>query len=119
MGEMIQSEQSEQIEQREQREQIEKRVEELFDELVEFQRKKVLRTAREILPYLTEDDVLNPHDFPELMKNPIFNYEEGLASGLLAAQVAIRARVFRDPIGEVASDLPPGVANSSLQQLAL
>lgn len=74
---------------------FEARFEELFEELIQQQRGKVLKTARTHLPHLTEDDVLNPHDFPELMADPIFNYEEGLAAGLLTAQIAIRARLLR------------------------
>jgi hypothetical protein len=72
------------------------RIETLFEELLEQQQAKVLRIARERLPYLTADDILNPHDYPELMADPVFNYEEGLAAGLMAAQVAIRARVLRE-----------------------
>lgn len=66
----------------------------LFEELITQQNQKVLQTARSLLPHLTADDILNPHDFPELMQNPIFNYEEGLAAGLMAAHFAVRARVF-------------------------
>ena len=70
-------------------------VEELMNELVDQQQAKVLQVARSRLPHLTGDDILNPHDFPQLMADPLFNYEEGLAAGLMAAQVAIRARVLR------------------------
>lgn len=69
--------------------------ENLFAELTTQQQNKVLRLARERLPHLTADDILNPHDFPELRSDPIFNYEEGLASGLMAAQIAVRARLLR------------------------
>ena len=75
--------------------QIEAHLEDLFEELIDHQQKKVLQTARMRLPHLTGDDILNPHDFPELMADPIFNYEEGLVSGLMAAQVAVRAKVIR------------------------
>jgi hypothetical protein len=74
---------------------LEVEIETLFEELVSQQQAKVLRIARERLPHLTGDDILNPHDFPELMSDPIFNYEEGLASGLMAAQFAIRAQILR------------------------
>jgi hypothetical protein len=74
---------------------IEQKIESLFEELLEQQQAKVLKTARDRLPHLTGDDVLNPNDFPELMADPVFNYEEGLAAGLMAAQFAIRARVLR------------------------
>jgi|GEM_PF-312776 len=70
-------------------------IETLMNELVEQQQAKVLQVARSRLPHLTGDDILNPHDFPLLMTDPFFNYEEGLAAGLMAAQVAIRARILR------------------------
>ena len=76
-------------------EKLSEKIETLFQELIDQQQAKVLKTARDRLPHLTGDDILNPHDFPELMADPIFNYEEGLAAGLLAAQMAIRARVLR------------------------
>ncbi|MBI2712196.1 MAG: hypothetical protein HYX41_04945 [Bdellovibrio sp.] len=71
------------------------RLNDLFEELLVHQNKKVLNTARDILPHLTAEDILNPHDFPELLQNPIFNYEEGIAAGLLAAQIAVRARILK------------------------
>ena len=73
---------------------LEHALESLFEEMVTQQQNKVLDTARQRLPQLTADDILNPHDFPELMADPIFNYEEGIAAGILAAQMAIRARVL-------------------------
>lgn len=66
-------------------------IELLLDELITQQQAKVLHIARMHLPHLTADDILNPHDYPQLLADPIFNYEEGLAAGLLAAQAAIRA----------------------------
>ena len=76
--------------------QIRDKIESLFEELVDQQQAKVLATARNLKPGLTAEDVLNPHDYPELMANPIFNYEEGLAAGLMAAQFAVRARILRE-----------------------
>ena len=67
----------------------------LFQELIEQQQDKVLRTARVHYPYLTGDDILNPHDFPKLMQDPIFSYEDGITAGLMAAQMAIRAHLIR------------------------
>ena len=43
------------------------RLEALFEELITQQQDKVLRLARTRIPHLTADDILNPHDFPELM----------------------------------------------------
>jgi hypothetical protein len=67
-------------------------VEELFDELVEGQRKKVLRFAQKIIAHVTPDDLLQPNDFPELEQNPLFRYEEGVLEGLLTARMAYLAR---------------------------
>jgi hypothetical protein len=65
----------------------------MFDELITLQRKKVYNCALRILPRLTEDDILQPNDFPELEMNPHFRYEEGVLEGLLTARMAYLARV--------------------------
>jgi len=64
----------------------------MFDELITLQRKKVLNCALRILPHLTEDDILQPNDFPELEMNPHFRYEEGVLEGLMTARMAYLAR---------------------------
>jgi len=74
----------------------------LFEELISNQRIKVLKLAREAVPDITPDDVLNPHDFPALKAHPTFEYEDGILAGFIAAQTAVRARVtapirFADP----------------------
>jgi hypothetical protein len=62
----------------------------MFDELITLQRKKVLNCALRIVPHLTEDDILQPNDFPQLEMNPHFRYEEGVLEGLMTAQMAYR-----------------------------
>ena len=64
-----------------------------LQEMIEFQREKLLKLAREILPDLTPEDLRNPQDFPELLKDPLFNYEDGLLAGYLAVQIAMRSRL--------------------------
>ena len=64
----------------------------MFDELIALQRKKVLNIALRILPHLTEDDILQPNDFPDLEMNPHFRYEEGVLEGLMTARMAYLAR---------------------------
>ena len=64
-----------------------------LQEMIEFQREKLLKLAREILPDLTPEDLRNPQDFPELTKDPLFNYEDGLLAGYLAVQIAMRSRL--------------------------
>jgi len=66
-------------------------MQELFDELIEGQRAKVLSCARRIVPYVTADDILQPNDFPELENNPHFRYEEGVLEGLCTAKTAYLA----------------------------
>jgi len=61
--------------------------------MIEFQREKLLKLAREILPDLTPEDLRNPQDFPDLVKDPLFNYEDGLLAGYLAVQIAMRSRL--------------------------
>ncbi len=63
----------------------------VFQQLVEEQRKKLLKFARELNPCITPDDLLQPNDFPELEQHPLFRYEEGVLEGLLTAQMAFRA----------------------------
>lgn len=65
-----------------------------FDEMIAMQRAKVLRMARQRLPHLTGDDVLNPHDYPELMRDSDFQFEDGVLGGLIQAQISLRARFF-------------------------
>ena len=64
-----------------------------LQEMIEFQREKLLKLAREILPDVTPEDLRNPQDFPELIKDPLFNYEDGLLAGYLAVQISMRSRL--------------------------
>ena len=60
-------------------------------ELIAQQEAKLLACASRINPRLTADDVLQPHDFPELARDPGFNYEDGVLTGLKSADAALRA----------------------------
>ena len=64
-----------------------------LQEMIDLQRKKLLTLSREILPDLTPEDLRNPQDFPELNKDPSFNYEDGILAGYLAVQIAMRSRL--------------------------
>jgi hypothetical protein len=70
-------------------------LEALFDQMIAQQRAKVLAVARSLDPRLTLDDILSPQDFPDLVADPRFNYEDGLLAGLLSAQIAVRAELRR------------------------
>lgn len=63
----------------------------LMDELIQGQKEKLLKTARRILPHVTDDDLLQPNDFPELEMHPHFRYEEGILDGLQVAKTALLA----------------------------
>ena len=67
-------------------------MEQLFDELIEGQRKKLFKFAQAIIPNITGDDLLQPNDFPVLENHPLFRYEEGVLEGLLTARMAYLAR---------------------------
>jgi len=62
----------------------------LIQEMVEQQRNKVLKVARELVPDVTPEDIRNPHDFPELSTDVLFNYEDGILTGYLSLQTALR-----------------------------
>lgn len=67
-------------------------LEKLFEELIEAQREKLLKIARKIIPHITEEDLLQPNDFPPLENHPLFRYEEGVLEGMLTARMAYLAR---------------------------
>jgi hypothetical protein len=63
--------------------------------MIDQQEGKVLRLARRTVPGLTPEDLRNPHDFPQLSRDLIFNYEDGILAGLRSAHIAIRAELRR------------------------
>ena len=65
-------------------------VQELLNTMISRQREKVLRLAREVLPHLTPEDIRNPQDFPALLRDPLFNYEDGILTGYLGVESALR-----------------------------
>ena len=64
----------------------------LLQELIEHQQTKVLKVAREIVPDATPEDIRNPQDFPDLVSDTLFNYEDGILTGYLTLQTALRKR---------------------------
>ena len=65
----------------------------LLDRMITQQQAKVLRLAREAVPNISPEEVRNSHDFPELKEHPTFEFEDGILSGLIAAQIALRAEI--------------------------
>jgi hypothetical protein len=68
-------------------------MQQVFDELIELQKKKIYAFAHRLFPHITEDDLLQPNDFPELENNPYFRYEEGILEGLMTARMAYLAQL--------------------------
>lgn len=66
---------------------------ELMDELIQGQKEKLLKTAKRIIPDITEEDLLQPNDFQELEFHPHFRYEEGILDGLQVARAAMLAKL--------------------------
>ena len=66
-------------------------MEEVFEELEQYQKKRLLKIAREINPNITEEDIMQPFDFKELEQSTYFRYEEGVYCGILSAKAAILA----------------------------
>lgn len=63
----------------------------LMRELIEGQKQKVYLSAQRVVPHITQDDLLQPNDFPELEFHPHFRYEEGILDGLQVAYTALLA----------------------------
>lgn len=66
-------------------------MEKIFEELIVLQKKKMLTCALEIIPHITEEDLLQPNDFPSLEMHPYFRYEEGVLEGILTCRMAYLA----------------------------
>ncbi len=70
----------------------------LFAELIAYQQKRVAKFARRIRPNLSDDDILQPHDYPDLYADPAFQFEDGSLAGIRAVEIALRAHLARrDP----------------------
>ena len=63
--------------------------------VMQHQQMRVQRVAHSLNPRLTTDDLLQPHDFPELQNSAEWNYEDGVLAGLRSAQILIR-RLLRE-----------------------
>lgn len=67
----------------------------LLEEIAEVQYKKLYKMGSLIRPNLTEEDLLQPNDYPELENNPLFRYEEGVLEGIKSVDMALKA-YFKD-----------------------
>lgn len=64
----------------------------LFEELIEGQQKRLLELAQELIPGITQEDILQPFDFPILENHVGFRYEEGVLEGMLTVRMAMLAK---------------------------
>jgi len=71
-----------------------KMVDTLMLELILQQEAKVLAIARQIHPGITSEDIRNPQDFPDLIGNAAWNFEDGILAGLRSAHMALRAKML-------------------------
>jgi len=67
-------------------------MESLLAEMIASQQQRLRALAARIAPHLTEDDMLQPHDHPEIASHPDYQFEDGILSGYLAVRAALRAR---------------------------
>ncbi len=81
---------------------------EVVEELIAHQKRKVLELARRIHPGLTDEDIRNIHDHPDVYNDPIFQFEDGQLAGFVAAQIALKARL----LGGTLSGRPPPASPS-------
>ena len=65
----------------------------LLSKLHDQQNAKARSAAHRIRPDLTAEDLLNPDNFADIIADPDFMYEDGMAAGILSAKIAIRAKL--------------------------
>jgi hypothetical protein len=65
----------------------------VMDELIEYQRKRVRGLAQRIHPGLTDEDIRNIHDHPDVYQDPVFQFEDGQLAGFVAARIALKSRL--------------------------
>lgn len=69
-------------------------IEAVLERLISQQRAKIAEVAQDIMPHLTAEQVQNPHDYPEIADDAMYNFEDGLLAGLISARMALRTNVF-------------------------
>ena len=73
--------------------QLAQKLESNLDQLHQQQVARARGFAHRIRADLTSEDLLNPDNFPEVIQDPDFMYEDGLAAGILAAKIATLAQI--------------------------
>lgn len=62
----------------------------VLSELINHQKKVLTKVGEIYHPQITEEDLLQPNDFPTLDQNPLFRYEEGVLHGMQSALSALQ-----------------------------
>jgi len=71
--------------------------ENLLEEMIAQQTRKVLELGRRWVPHATSEDLRNSEDFAILRDKPIFHFEDGILAGLIAAQTALSHQARSKP----------------------
>lgn len=69
------------------------RIERRIEQLAAEQTDRVAALAKRVNARLTPDDLMSPHDFPELASDPDFNYQDGVLAGIETVRAALRRLV--------------------------
>ena len=85
----------------------------LLDRMITQQREKLMRKAKQLRPDCTFEEMMNPDGIPELARDPLFNYEDGILAGTIAAQIAIRASVLGPKLPSLHDEAPPEDADDA------
>jgi hypothetical protein len=75
-------------------EQLFAEIDAILARLISQQRDKIKEVALDILPDLAPEQVHDPHDYPEVTDDAMFNFEDGVLAGLMSARMALRTNVF-------------------------
>lgn len=65
-------------------------IEATLEEMIHSQKQRVQERASKLHFQISQDDLLQPHDIPELNNDPLWNYEDGFLAGLQCAQIVLR-----------------------------
>ncbi|MGF1571475.1 MAG: hypothetical protein ACFCU1_00205 [Sumerlaeia bacterium] len=80
------------------------KLEVLFEGMSQQQRDKLIKIAHQIRPDLSEDDLRDPHSFPEVTNKPHYAFEDGILAGIISAQMAVLSE-FRSLMPKDSSEL--------------
>ncbi|PIS01624.1 MAG: hypothetical protein COT84_01380 [Chlamydiae bacterium CG10_big_fil_rev_8_21_14_0_10_35_9] len=63
----------------------------LLAELATQQHTRLRKLAQNYVPNITDEDLLQPNDYPQLENHPLFRYEEGFLHGIQSVHSALNA----------------------------